>query len=618
MSRTWWKPFAATRQQSRRATGRSVRPQVEALEARLVLSQFFEAEGTAVLGGIGPYWDGGAINDYPRVEDVSNSGHTGHDGCCYVNLAYSDDSTITWVNVPEDQAGDYTVAFRYSMDTYYTNMFIPARPMGLTVNGTVITRALNFTATGDSAHGGDPWSVWEDLPITVHLNAGVNTIELFATDLAATGANPHVDSMTITPVDPNVPPEVPANLTASAGVGTVDLSWNPSAIASSYNIYRSTSSGSETLIASGVTATYFFDTGLATDGTSYFYQVSAVNGAGESARTDEASASPGAPAGLLFHDDFGNGPSSAWTFSPAMDYWLPQVGLLTDAGGDTVANVPQTATVVLPAGAGSWQADLLTKEGYGAGVDQQGNPGISGLFVQSTDGLNGVAFSVFDDFSVNVDTRVNGVWQGWTRVGSADPVYHNGRPEMLWHTYDIQLAGDGTFSALFDGRVLRSGISAGPPSAWADGIGTGTLFTRSTLDDRHLSTSFDNVRAFGLAGTPPAGTGSGQEALIATGSISTAFADFGLSSGTTDVHQVPAVKSARESGPSTDVAATAQAMIWETVPPAEQSASATDGQARWSRTHLARATSDPLYQDFSSGGETLTTAVFLGNAPIDH
>ena len=617
MSRSWWKPFATTSQQPRRATGRSVRLQVESLEARLVPSQFFEAEDVAVLGGIGPYWDGGAIHDYPRVETVADSGHTGHDGCCYVNLAYSDDSTITWDNVPEDQAGDYTVAFRYSMDTYYTGMFIPARPMGLMVNGTVITRSLNFTATGDSANGGDPWSVWADLPITVHLSAGVNTIEVFATDVAATGANPHVDSMTITPVDPGVLPDAPADLTASAGVGTVDLSWSPSAVASSYNIYRSSDSGSETLLASGVTATYFFDTGLATDGTGYFYQVSAVNGTGETARSGEASASPGAPAGLLFSDDFSNGPSSAWTFTPATDYWQPQVGLLTDAGGDTVANVPQTASVVLPAGAGSWQADLRTREGFGAGVDSQGNPGISGLAVRSTDGQNGVVFSVFADFSVNVGTAVNGVWQGWTRVGRADPVYHHGAPEMLWHTYDIQLDGDGTFSVLFDGQTLRSGISAGPPSAWADGLGTGALFTRSTLDDRHLSTSFDNVRVFGLAGAPRAGTGSDQGLLIAPEILTTAFADFGLRRGMADFPGVAAVESAPESGPSSEVAATAQAMIGGTVPSAAQSASAGDGQALWSRTHGASASRDFLDLDFNSGGDMLRTAVSFGDTPSD-
>jgi hypothetical protein len=278
------------------------------------------------------------------------------------------------------------------MDTYYTGIFIPDRPMGLMVNGNVITRALNFHATGDSTAGDDPWSTWEDRTVTVHLDAGVNTIELFATNVAATGANPHLDSLTVTPVAADVA-AAPTGLTASAGIGDVDLSWQLSAIASGYNVYRSTSGGGEVLIASGVTATYFFDTGLATDGTTDFYQVTAVNSAGESDPTDGASATPGAPNGLLFSDDFSNGPSAAWSFSPDTGYWLPQVGRLTDSGGDTVANVPQTATVNLPAGANSWQADLITKEGRGAGVDQQGNPGISGISVQSAGGSNAVLFS---------------------------------------------------------------------------------------------------------------------------------------------------------------------------------------------------------------------------------
>jgi hypothetical protein len=85
--------------------------------------------------------------------------------------------------------------------------------MGLMVNDTVITRALDFQATGDSTQGVDPWSIWMDLPITVQLNEGVNTIELFATNLAATGANPHLDSLTVTPVDAGVVPAAPTNLT---------------------------------------------------------------------------------------------------------------------------------------------------------------------------------------------------------------------------------------------------------------------------------------------------------------------------------------------------------------------------------------------------------------------
>jgi hypothetical protein len=413
-------------------------------------------------------------------------------------------------------------------------------------------------------------------------------------------------------------------------VGDVDLSWTPSAIASSYNIYRSTSSGTETLIAGGITDRFFFDTGLASDGTSYFYQVSAVNDAGESAATAEVSATPSAPAGLLFSDDFSNGPSSAWTFTPDTGYWLPQVGQLTDAGGDTAANLAQTATVALPAGTGTWQADLLTKEGHGAGIDTQGNPGISGISVQSADGLNEVWFSIFDNNSLNVGTVVGGAWQGWTRVGTAPTISHPSGPELLPHTYQIRLDSAGTFSLIFDGAVLSSGISAGPAPAWANGIGTGTLFTWSNLDDRHLSTSFDNVRALGLAGGGPrAATGGdapvnlswkisagatsfniypaprgGRGTPSAEGLTSTAFANFGLSIGTTYSYQVTVVNSAGETGPSNEVSAPARAMASVLAAPANLSATAGDGHVRLSQAPSARATSRNIYQGISGDGET--------------
>src|SRR5262245_15874663 len=110
MFRGWLKQFASTKQQPRQTAKRSFRPHVEAMESRLVPSasppgaQVFEAE-TAQLGGVSPYFDGIAINNYPRVEDVTISGQTNYDGTGYVNLAYSDESTITWDNVNESRAG---------------------------------------------------------------------------------------------------------------------------------------------------------------------------------------------------------------------------------------------------------------------------------------------------------------------------------------------------------------------------------------------------------------------------------------------------------------------------------------------------------------------------------
>src|SRR5262247_534310 len=88
------------------------------------------------------------------------------------------------------------------------------------------------------------------------------------------------------------PPPAPTNLVATPGNAQVSLTWNTSSGASSYNVKRSTTSGGPyTTIATGVTSTSFTNTGL-TNGTTYFFVVSAVNSAGESGNSNQASATP--------------------------------------------------------------------------------------------------------------------------------------------------------------------------------------------------------------------------------------------------------------------------------------------------------------------------------------
>jgi hypothetical protein len=88
------------------------------------------------------------------------------------------------------------------------------------------------------------------------------------------------------------PPAAPTGLTATAGDTQVSLTWNTVAGAASYTIKRSTTSGGPyTTIQSNVTTTSFTNTGL-TNGTTYYYVVSAVNTQGESANSTQASAVP--------------------------------------------------------------------------------------------------------------------------------------------------------------------------------------------------------------------------------------------------------------------------------------------------------------------------------------
>ena len=90
-------------------------------------------------------------------------------------------------------------------------------------------------------------------------------------------------------------PATPTGLTATAGDTQTSLNWTASSGATSYHVKRSTTSGGPYTLVSSPTATAFTDTGL-TDGTKYYYVVSAANSVGESANSSEVNATPASPA----------------------------------------------------------------------------------------------------------------------------------------------------------------------------------------------------------------------------------------------------------------------------------------------------------------------------------
>ncbi len=94
----------------------------------------------------------------------------------------------------------------------------------------------------------------------------------------------------------NVPP-APTGLTATAGNAQVALSWAATSGATGYNVKRSTTNGGPYAnVATNVTSTSFTNTAL-TNGTTYYYVVTAVNASGESPVSTQASGTPTAGPG---------------------------------------------------------------------------------------------------------------------------------------------------------------------------------------------------------------------------------------------------------------------------------------------------------------------------------
>jgi hypothetical protein len=124
-------------------------------------------------------------------------------------------------------------------------------------------------------------------------------------------------------------PAVPTNLNASSGNASVTLTWSASDGASSYDVQRAISSGGPYVQIAAVLTTSYADTAV-TNGTSYYYVVTAVNSVGESAGSSSVSALPTAPAGS---------PSIAVTPTlPVTPYGgkLQFVGVLSGASGATI------------------------------------------------------------------------------------------------------------------------------------------------------------------------------------------------------------------------------------------------------------------------------------------
>jgi fibronectin type 3 domain-containing protein len=190
---------------------------------------------------------------------------------------------------------------------------VPAGPTKLTVTPGNTTAALSWTA----AASGSPtsYTIYRGTKSDGEANVAVGTTNGTTTTFTdtglkngtayfynvaannAVGVSPDSNEVSVTPAAAGTAPAAPAGLTATAGNGSVALTWTASAGATSYSVYRGTAAGAEGATAIGTSTTSSFaDSGL-TNGTTYYYKVTATNTAGTSGSSAEAHAAPTAGGG---------------------------------------------------------------------------------------------------------------------------------------------------------------------------------------------------------------------------------------------------------------------------------------------------------------------------------
>jgi fibronectin type 3 domain-containing protein len=199
---------------------------------------------------------------------------------------------------------------------------------------------------GRSTTSGGPYTTIASPTATSYTDTAVtNGTTYYYVVAAVNSAGTSANSSQVSATPQLAVPPVPTNVVASAGNGQVGLSWSASSGATSYNVGRSTTSGGPYTTIASPTATTYTDTAV-TNGTTYYYVVAAVNGAGTSANSSQVSATPQLavpPVPTNVVASAGNGQVGlSWSASSGATSY--NVGRSTTSGGPYTTIASPTAT----------------------------------------------------------------------------------------------------------------------------------------------------------------------------------------------------------------------------------------------------------------------------------
>jgi Glycoside hydrolase family 44/Fibronectin type III domain len=178
----------------------------------------------------------------------------------------------------------------------------PSAPAGLVatpgdqqvaLSWTADSGATNYHVKRSATHGGPYTQVAAPTGTSFSDTGLINGTAYYyvVSALNPVGESSNSAEVSAVPAAALTPPPAPTGLKATAGNQQVSLSWTASAGAIGYHVKRSTTSGGPYSQVSAPSATSYADSGL-TNGTVYYYVVSALDAAGESANSSQVSVTP--------------------------------------------------------------------------------------------------------------------------------------------------------------------------------------------------------------------------------------------------------------------------------------------------------------------------------------
>jgi fibronectin type 3 domain-containing protein len=235
----------------------------------------------------GPY----AIIASPAAASYTDSGLT--NGTTYYYVVNAANSAGESANSPQASAKPTAPE---SAPAVPTGLQATAGHSQVSLSWNASSGATNYNVKRSTASGG-PYTTISSASTTSYTDSSVTngtTYYYVTSAVNSVGESANSSEASGTPTSPENAPPVPSGLKAAAGNAQVGLSWNASSGATSYHVKRATTRGGPYTQVAAPTATSDTDTGLA-NGLAYYYVVSALNAAGESADSSEVTATPTNP-----------------------------------------------------------------------------------------------------------------------------------------------------------------------------------------------------------------------------------------------------------------------------------------------------------------------------------